>query len=287
MAANKRDVIFSLTSNDQIVIRPSGTITMQEMHCCHVAKIFLTQGNSEYVLSSFNLPFYHEPLDIFNNLIFKAIAGELTLPESFTKDIGYIDNEYEIKQYCNTYPMSIKADDALYSYTYQLFRTTSRNTWLYNDKDGSIILEITPNYPWSAYKRRSSGLISFKKFLKNYRPFYKVKIPIDLAYQWLRQILNLKQTIKENAIKIKGLKKTQSKDQDTNTLESEYDFPSMILFDMFGCMRQGLSEKHKGIFIKAGFSHYAYWWENLTNAERENLINYDAEKAPRIYEEMP
>lgn len=75
-------------------------------------------------------------------------------------------------------------------------------------------------------------------------------------------------------------------DQNTSLLAGD-DFVSAILFDMYGHMRNGLSEIHKNIFIKAGYSTCATWWERLSDEERERLINYDEESFPRIYEEMP
>lgn len=287
MARNKRDVIFTLDENSQIIMRPGGSIEMQQMHCCNLAKVFFVKDNNEHTISYYSLPFYHEILDTYSRLIFNAIADELRLPESFNKDIGYIYNEYEMKNHSKVYPMSIKLNEEFCFSNYQLFRSASKNSWLYNDKDGSIVLEIGPSYPWDSYKKRTKGLISFKKFLKNYAPFYKTKIPVDLAYQWLKQILYLKQVINENVIKTRERRVDRNKPQDASALKLEYDFPAIVLSDMYGYMRKDLSEKHKEIFIRAGFSDCAYWWQNLTDAEQNELIDYDAEKVPRVYEEMP
>lgn len=175
MLYNKRNVVFTLNDDtNQVVMRPWGSVMMDQIHCCDVARIYFVHDGAEYVLFNSRLPFYHEPLNAFNDLIFKAIAGELTLPKLFTKDIGYIFNEYEIKRHCNRYSASVKIDENFYFSNYQLCRTSSRTTWLYNDHEGSIVLEITPNYPWDAYSKRTKCLITLKRFLKNYKNFYRI-----------------------------------------------------------------------------------------------------------------
>jgi hypothetical protein len=68
------------------------------------------------------------------------------------------------------------------------------NSWLYNDKDGNILLEITPFYPWhNVNKRTQPERIPYKEWIKSYKPIVKTIIPKENFKQWIAQVEKMKQ----------------------------------------------------------------------------------------------
>ena len=70
------------------------------------------------------------------------------------------------------------------------------NSWLYNDKDGNIWFEITPFYPWHGTNKRSyPEKISYKEWIKDYKPTLKTMIPKENLLQWIEQAKELKKSL--------------------------------------------------------------------------------------------
>ena len=65
--------------------------------------------------------------------------------------------------------------------------------WMYNDENGNVIFEITPFYPWHGEKKKSNpDFISYKQFVKDYKPIIKTVIPKKSLKQWIDQAKKLK-----------------------------------------------------------------------------------------------
>ena len=70
--------------------------------------------------------------------------------------------------------------------------------WMYNDKDGNVIFEITPFYPWHGKTKKSnSDFISYKKFMKDYKPAVQTMIPKERLKKWISQAKKLKKMLSE------------------------------------------------------------------------------------------
>lgn len=68
--------------------------------------------------------------------------------------------------------------------------------WLYNNKDGNVILEITPFYPWHhTRKKLNPNFISYKQFMKDYKPVVQTMIPKENLKKWIPQALELKRSL--------------------------------------------------------------------------------------------
>ena len=68
------------------------------------------------------------------------------------------------------------------------------NSWLYNDENGNIILEITPFYPWhNVNKRTQPNRISFKEWIKSYKSTVKTIIPKENFKKWIEIIQELQE----------------------------------------------------------------------------------------------
>lgn len=67
------------------------------------------------------------------------------------------------------------------------------NSWMYNDEDGNIIFEITPFYPYLyETKKTHSDFITYKQFMKDYKPTLKTIIPKENLKKWVVQAKKLK-----------------------------------------------------------------------------------------------
>lgn len=65
--------------------------------------------------------------------------------------------------------------------------------WMYNDKNGNVIFEITPFYPFHYETQKTHpDFISYKQFMKDYKPIVITSIPKENLKQWMIQAKKLK-----------------------------------------------------------------------------------------------
>lgn len=68
----------------------------------------------------------------------------------------------------------------------------SNNTFLYNDDNGNIILQIASAYPWFFKEASSPDLdISYDDWLPQYKILYKTVVPKDVAQRWVKDLHGL------------------------------------------------------------------------------------------------
>ena len=64
--------------------------------------------------------------------------------------------------------------------------------WMYNDLKGNIIFEIAPFYPWHGETKKSQpDFITYKQFMKDYKPVLITTIPKENLKQWIVQAREL------------------------------------------------------------------------------------------------
>lgn len=69
---------------------------------------------------------------------------------------------------------------------------TPYSSWLFNDKDGNIIFEITPYHYWPLDEEDiDPNCDSYKEFLKNYKVTVRTIIPKERFKQWIIQAKEL------------------------------------------------------------------------------------------------
>ena len=69
-------------------------------------------------------------------------------------------------------------------------------SWFYNDKDGNIIFEITPFYPWyGVNKRTQPDRIPYKQWIKDYKIIVRTIIPKENIATWIDQAKELKEIL--------------------------------------------------------------------------------------------
>lgn len=65
-------------------------------------------------------------------------------------------------------------------------------TWLYNDENGQIIMQVNNIYPWFFKDAPSPDLdISYDDWLPQYKILYKTIIPKNVAKQWVKDLHGL------------------------------------------------------------------------------------------------
>src|SRR6185295_2879963 len=118
----------------------------------------------------------------FRDLLSKGLKNELQLHPSITEDIGYLKNIME-KHNQQEFPDDkwtkssnlVYENDEYYSLwvgtQYLLWGHNDLKTWIYNDKTGNIILEVTPLYPDLFTEDKSTIKISYDVWIKSYKPF--------------------------------------------------------------------------------------------------------------------
>ena len=142
-----------------------------------------------------------------------AMAGNLRLHSSIQPGLGYIWNEIFQEKSGFFYEPSEDGKDCHWvGSNYHLWGTHGKDvnphvtTWLYNDEQGNIILEVTEMYRWSSLEYDSADAIpfvSYEDFIKNYKPIFKKIIPKHVAQRWLLQAQQLYEVFYENEQKCK------------------------------------------------------------------------------------
>jgi len=68
------------------------------------------------------------------------------------------------------------------------------SSWFYNDKDGNIIFEISPSYPWEQTRDEEraadSNFIPYAQWIKDYKVVVHRIIPKETLIQWNEQAKN-------------------------------------------------------------------------------------------------
>lgn len=118
----------------------------------------------------------------------KLLRNEKQLSKSIVNDLGFEWNQF--------FKGNSKSNKA-FNYHWMCNDHTEikpyYNSWLYNDQDGNIIFEITPFYPWhNTTKKTNSEKISYREWIKHYKPIVKTIVPKEKFIQWITQAKNMK-----------------------------------------------------------------------------------------------
>lgn len=163
---------------------------IQNDECEVCARIDIVYVDEEKNIS---INFGNVPLSDFcykftqSGCIQKLINSEAVINNSFINSIGFEWNQFfegilkdtEVDQY-HCWSSCHKQVEPCF------------NSWLYNDENGNVIFEITPFYPWHGKtKKTNPEKISYKEWIKTYKPILKTMIPKDSLKQWIVQAKEL------------------------------------------------------------------------------------------------
>ncbi|MGZ6254559.1 MAG: hypothetical protein ACXWL5_01045 [Candidatus Chromulinivorax sp.] len=186
---NNSNFTFKINNTEQIIIQideyPHDT-----PYCFYNANFFIIIKNKKIKLCSFSLQSY---IDKFISILNENLLNKKQLPYHLPKDIGYLWNLY-INADNNT-QLSYADQEYTFLDNYYIWYSTF-TTWIYNDKKGHIIFEITPSYPHT-YSQNFSYQ-NFLTWMQNYKPLFKTIIPNHVAKQWIEQAQEILDTIDKN-----------------------------------------------------------------------------------------
>ena len=154
-------------------------------------------GTKKYIL--YTNDWVVEALGMLKALLTKAIDNRLILHDSIVNDIGYLWNEYlQDKKEHNFVEKPLENSTYWVGQTHHLCESKKWDTWLYNKND-AIYFEITPSYHWHFCKpQKNEKFVSYKKFVKKYKPLAIIKIDKKVAQRWLKIVSRLLATAQKN-----------------------------------------------------------------------------------------
>lgn len=179
----------------------------QEMRLWDDVMIYF-KGNENYLLYDFHSDLAFDGLI---TLLSKASMNNLKLYPSIKNDLGYLWNEdsnavvtnipnekLEYRMVENT-PRWVGEDFLLWSTPGSARPPLS--TWIYNNSQGEIIMEVTPSYSWHFDEPQlHEKFCSYEEFMKNYKPVLTRIIPPEIAKEWIKQSEYMLQMIEKKAV---------------------------------------------------------------------------------------
>lgn len=162
---------------------------------CYQAPIFWVDKSKEILLS---LDSVRMNMGWFNEMLNQALLNQLKLPNSINKNIGYQSNQDINEDIFNIEYEKIENIKSWIGNRYKLW-SYSVETWIYNDEQGNIILEITPVYPKTFRDPEEDlDIDDYQNWMKTYAPILIRTIPRDVAGTWLKQTEEILEEIKNN-----------------------------------------------------------------------------------------
>jgi len=194
--------VFKLDETRKITLEAHDPL--MEIDCCYEGDLIFKQSEQSLILSDDVIRISMQLLIL---LLKRVLKNELSLDRSIIQDVGFIYN-----QYCHFLwseeELSV-ADNFLYEdgdknkdwigMRYHLWAGGNNVTWLYNDKSGAIILEVTPFYPYlHVDPNEEPKYVFYGEWIKDYKPYFITTIPKETAQQWLEQAESVVKQISDN-----------------------------------------------------------------------------------------
>jgi hypothetical protein len=189
------DVIFKFNNRESIKIESDGPLLEQECYCFD--SIIFVHDHKQIILSLSYLP---DDMRRLYDALFNALNNNRQLHSSINQDIGYLANLYykhEEKVFDEDIEIpkigALEYDyeegyDSWVGFRYHLWSHDNIMTWLYNNKNGDIIFEITPKYPYFFLEDKTSIQISYEVWIKSYEPLFVHAVNKNVAKKWLNQV---------------------------------------------------------------------------------------------------
>ena len=196
-----KELIFTLSEFESIKIITKNNIDFDKIdRCCSELQVYFINEQEQLQIGKDSAG---ELFEHFITYCKKSIDQKLQLHESLTKNLGFMENEY-YHEFPHNKPefFMISSPSGQSTYwigsNYEMWSVSGNankyvNTWLYNNHDHQIILEITPLYKWSFNEREpeDSDFITYDEFMKDYKPLIHRVIPRDVAIIWLDQAMKV------------------------------------------------------------------------------------------------
>ncbi len=152
----------------------------EALHCCTQIPMIYTMPSQEILLSVGSVK---NNMYLFAKLLRKALANNLKLDSSIDKNIGYFFNQDLHEGRGNLKYEKFGEIEFWVGQSYQLWAYRSAS-WLYNNKHGDIVFEITPLY---LPENQNFDQQKYQEFMKNYAPICTKIIPQSIVESWLQK----------------------------------------------------------------------------------------------------
>jgi len=177
---NNLNFTFKLNAKVSVIIEPD-QYDADLVQCFREGYFSIMENNHKTVLCHSFLISY---LEEFAIALKQALHNNRQLDSYFIQNVGYYWNE-SINGHDEEHPFN-EIYDILHAYTIWESHIT---TWIYNDNEGNIILEITPYYPHTHDPEYSYQ--DFLQWMKNYKSLIKYIIPQETAQEWIHQLATI------------------------------------------------------------------------------------------------
>jgi hypothetical protein len=162
---------------------------LEDIHFCDDIEIYFISDNQDYRLF---FDCFQYTLRSFIADFNDAVNNKLSLHPSIKQDLGYLWSE-ECFGVSSGSKLTLERDedDNWVGERYILWSSSDGldqklTTWLYNNENGKIILEITPSYKWHFQDPEpGENYITYQQFIKNYQPLLFRTIDREVAKKWI------------------------------------------------------------------------------------------------------
>ncbi len=189
---NKSFIKFEINEQKKIVINFFELLS--NIDGCYEIKVIFIDGNKQFVIDG------DIASHIFTSFVYflkKVLNNALLLHDSIGDKIGYLWT-----QYCfYLFDEDLLKQEFVYDKDgwigmHYLLWGDELGVWLYNNKEGEIILEVTPWYKGPCVEDGDYSL--YEKFLKEYKTYCVIKLSKDLVKQWLDKAEEVLAILEEN-----------------------------------------------------------------------------------------
>lgn len=205
---DKHEILFKINEVEKVIIELKEPLEM--VHCCYEVPIVLAKEEKKYIVAYDSIKSNMESLDI---VFTKALQNQLQLHSSIQGNIGYLFTHYKFygfnREKLESLGLVFEHDSGDWVGENHLLWAYDIAVWVYNDSDGSIILEFTPWYFGKnyMYDDDDNGIddedySEYEQFLKNYRSLFSIKLSHETAQLWLDQANNIVQQIEKNFVRL-------------------------------------------------------------------------------------
>lgn len=178
------NIKFKFTEKQYIYVVPE-SIDKDDCEVCIQCKVIYIDENLGIAIL-----FGYTEAETFHGVFGFKGFNELLQNKLFFDNNKRMDPGFEYNQYCQGL---IEDSDVIDKY---FFESNSHQdiqpfytSWFYNDKDGNIIFEISPFYPWFNIDNpeNKGGFITYEMFMKNYKVVVRKVISRETLMQWDNQ----------------------------------------------------------------------------------------------------
>jgi hypothetical protein len=192
-------ITFDIDNTTKIVVDSDGPLLVMCWDCAAVFTLFYKDHKPTLLTDGYT---YFDIRDLRDKLV-KALNNELQLHPSITSDIGYLYNGKDYNDIGFVKEGESEGVQYWVGNKYQIWHNygpkIDYRAWMYNDKEGDIIFEVTPHYPYFLYEyKKMRRYFPFKKWMARYKPYLKTIISREKAQEWLSQAEHFVKAVDDN-----------------------------------------------------------------------------------------